>query len=131
MNQINSLSKEIIGCAIRVHSTMGPGLMEKVYHQCLLHELNKKGLKVQSESPMRIQYDTLVIDDAYRLDLVVEIIIVLEIKAVDELNDLHMAQLLTYLKLGGYPLGLLMNFNVTLLKNGIRRLINSYQPSSK
>lgn len=120
----NELSKIIIGCAIEVHKQLGPGLLESAYQECLYYELKQVGLSVQKEKPMPIVYKEVKLDHGYRIDLLVEERIVIEIKTVDVLNDVHTAQVLTYLKLGNYKLGLLLNFQVSVLKNGIKRLIN-------
>lgn len=120
----NELSKIIIGCAIEVHKQLGPGLLESAYQECLCYELKQAGLIVQKEKPMPIVYKEVKLDHGYRIDLLVEERVVIEIKTVDILNDVHTAQVLTYLKLGNYKLGLLLNFQVSVLKNGIKRLIN-------
>ena len=122
--ELNSLSRVIIGCAIKVHKELGPGLLESAYQECLLYELRKAGLKVVKEKPMPIIYDEIKLDHGYRIDILVENRVVIELKTVEQLNDVHTAQVLTYMKLGNYKLGLLMNFNVKLLKNGIKRFIN-------
>lgn len=120
----NQLSTIIIGKAIDVHKQLGPGLLESAYQECLLYELTSTGLKVEKEKPMPVVYKDLKLDHGYRLDLLVENKAVVELKAVDALIDVHEAQILTYLKLGKYKLGLLINFNVPLLKNGIKRYVN-------
>ena len=120
----NELSKKIIGCAIEVHKQLRPGLLESAYQECLLYELKQVGLKVQKEKPMPIVYKDVKLDHGYRIDLLVDEKVVVEIKTVEALNDVHTAQVLTYLKLGNYKLGLLLNFYVTTLKNGIKRVIN-------
>ena len=120
----NELSQKIIGCAIEVHKQLGPGLLESAYQECLLYELNQAGLNVQKEKPMPIVYKEVKLDHGYRIDLLVEEKVVIEIKTVEALNEVHLAQVLTYLKLGDYKLGLLLNFQVAVLKNGIRRVIN-------
>ena len=122
MNE-NEISKIIIGCAIEVHKQLGPGLLESAYQECLYYELIKAGLNVKKEKPMPIVYKEVKLDHGYRIDLLVENKVVVEIKTVEELNDVHTAQVLTYLKLGNYKLGLLLNFQVSLLKNGIKRII--------
>jgi len=122
MNE-NEISKIIIGCAIEVHKHLGPGLLESAYQECLYYELIQAGLNVQKEKPMPIVYKEVKLDHGYRIDLLVENKVVIEIKTVEELNDVHTAQVLTYLKLGNYKLGLLLNFHVSLLKNGIKRII--------
>lgn len=120
----NQLSEKIIGAAINVHRHFGPGLLESAYQEYLCFELKQLGLKVQKEKPMPIIYKDIHLDHGYRIDLLVENKIVIEIKTVEFLNDVHKAQVLTYLKLGGYKLGLLLNFNVSTLKDGIKRIIN-------
>jgi GxxExxY protein len=120
----NELSNIVIGMAIEVHRNLGPGLLESAYQECLLFELKNAGLVVEKEKPMPIVYKDVLLDHGYRIDLLVENKLVIEIKTVEELCDVHTAQVLTYLKLGNYKLGLLINFNVSLLKNGIKRLIN-------
>lgn len=120
----DKLSNIVIGAAIEVHRQLGPGLLESAYQQCLEKELTELGLNVEKEKPMPIIYKSLKLDHGYRMDLLIENKLVVEIKTVDAFIDVHFAQLLTYLKLGNYKLGLLFNFNVTLLKNGIKRIIN-------
>ena len=119
----NEISKIIIGCAIEVHKQLGPGLLESAYQECLFYELKQAGLEVQKEKPMPIVYKEVKLDHGYRIDLLVENKVVVEIKSVEELNDVHTAQVLTYLKLGNYKLGLLLNFHVSVLKDGIKRII--------
>jgi GxxExxY protein len=120
----NELSNIIIGCAIEVHKQLGPGLLESAYQECLFYELNNAGLEVTKEKPMPIVYKDVKLDHGYRIDLLVNNKVVIEIKTVEQFTDVHLAQVLTYLKLGNYKLGLLLNFHVTTLKNGIRRVIN-------
>ncbi len=120
----NELSKKIIGCAIEVHKHLGPGLLESAYQECLYYELIQAGLKVQKEKPMPIVYKEVKLNHGYRIDLLVEEKVVIEIKTVEGFNDVHTAQTLTYLRLGNYKLGLLLNFHTTALKNGIKRVIN-------
>ena len=120
----NEISKTIIGCAINVHKQLGLGLLESAYQECLFYELQQKGLKVRKEVPMPIVYKEVKLNHGYRIDLLVENKVVIELKTVEELNEVHTAQVLTYLKLGSYRLGLLLNFNVTMLKSGIKRIIN-------
>ena len=119
----NELSNIIIGCAIEVHKQLGPGLLESAYQECLLYELGKAGLSTKKEKPMPIVYKEVKLDHGYRIDILVEEKVVIEIKTVDTLMDVHTAQVLTYLRLGNYKLGLLLNFHVSKLKNGIKRLI--------
>lgn len=121
---LNKLSSQVIGSAIEVHRVLGPGLLESAYQKCLLHELRLKNLKVVEEKPMPIVYKDIKLDHGYRIDLLVEDKIVVEIKTVEYFTDVHSAQVLTYLKLGDYKLGLLLNFHTTVLKNGIKRIIN-------
>lgn len=119
MNELTELS---IGCAIEVHRALGPGLMESAYQECLLHELTTKSLNVEVEKQMPIVYKDIEINQGYRIDLLVEDTLVLELKTVEKFSPVHLAQILTYLRLGNYPVGLLINFNVELLKNGIKRV---------
>lgn len=120
----NDLSKIIIGLAIEVHKALGPGLLENVYKQCLFYKMVQRNLLVEKEKSMPVIFKEIKLDCGYRLDLLVENKIIVEIKSVESLNEIHLAQTLTYLKLGKYKLGLLINFNEILLKNGIRRVIN-------
>ena len=119
----NELSREVISAAIAVHKELGPGLLESAYHNCLAHELGVRGLNVKSEVPMPIVYKEMKLEHGYRLDLLIEDKLVVEIKAVEAFTDVHLAQTLTYLKLAKCKLGLLLNFNVVLMKHGIRRVI--------
>jgi GxxExxY protein len=121
----NKLTEIIIGSAIEVHRNLGPGLLESAYQECLLFELRSKGLIVEKEKPLPIIYKDIKLDHGYRIDLLVESEVVIEIKTVESFTDVHSAQVLTYLKLGNYPLGLLFNFHTLLLKNGLKRFINS------
>lgn len=120
----NEISNRVIGIAIEIHKELGPGLLESAYKECLFYKLKKSGLLTEKEKPIPLIYEDVKLDCGYRLDLLVEKKLVLEIKSVESLNDIHLAQTLTYLKLGNYTLGLLINFNVLLLKNGIKRVIN-------
>jgi len=121
---LNEISEKIIGGAIQVHRTLGPGLLESTYEACLKYELEKRGLKVRSQVGLPVIYDGMKIDLGYRLDILVEDAVIVELKAVTAVTPLHEAQLLSYLKLSGKHLGLLINFNVMLLKDGIKRRIN-------
>jgi len=123
MNE-NEISNRIIGIAIQVHQTLGPGLLESAYKECLYYRLQRECLFVEKEKPMPLVFEEVKLDCGYRIDLLVERKVVIEIKSVEALNDVHFAQTLTYMKLGSFKLGLLINFNVTLLKNGIRRIVN-------
>ncbi|MBP9581690.1 MAG: GxxExxY protein [Ignavibacteriaceae bacterium] len=120
---VDELSNIVIGLAIKVHRNLGPGLLESSYKECLFYEIMKAGLYVEKEKPMPLIYEDVKLDIGYRLDLIVENKLVIEIKSVEALNDVHLAQILTYLKLSGCKLGLLINFNVKLLKDGIKRVI--------
>ena len=120
----NEIATIVIGCAIEVHRHLGPGLLESAYQECLLYELKNKGIKAESEVPMPIIYKELSINHGYRMDILVEDKLVVELKTVECFTDVHLAQTLTYLRLGKYKLGLLINFKVTSLKQGIRRVIN-------
>ena len=120
----NEISKSIIGLAINVHQALGPGLLESAYKECLCYKLIKAGHLVEKEKPMPLFYEEVKLDCGYRIDLLVEKLVVIEIKSVEALNEIHLAQTLTYMRLGGYKLGLLINFNVSLLKDGIRRIVN-------
>lgn len=121
----NELATEVIGAAIIVHKALGPGLLESAYKECLYYELVKKGFYVEKEKPLPLIYEEIKLDCGYRLDLLVENKLIIEIKAVESLNDIHLAQVLTYLKVSGCRLGLLMNFNVLKVKDGIRRIIKT------
>ncbi|GHM99156.1 hypothetical protein WSM22_06460 [Cytophagales bacterium WSM2-2] len=120
----NEISTKIIGCAIRVHKELGPGLLESSYEACLYFELVQSGLLVEKQKPLPLIYRDVKLDCGYRMDMLVENKVVIEVKAVEELEDVHMAQVLTYLKLSKCRLGLLMNFNVTMMRDGIRRIVN-------
>jgi len=122
--ELNEISEKIIGAAIQAHTTLGPGLLESTYEACLKYELQKRGLNVLSQVGLPVIYDGMKIDLGYRLDLLVEDAVIVELKAVTAITPLHEAQLLSYLKLSGKRLGLLINFNVKRLKDGITRRIN-------
>ena len=117
------LTGKILGCAYTVHSVLGPGLLEKTYEECLYYELKQNGFVVEKQKEVPLKYKEIWIDAGYRLDLLVEGRIILELKAVENLNPVHVAQILTYLKLTGYQIGYLINFNVASLKYGIKRYI--------
>lgn len=121
-----NLTEQIIGCAIKIHKALGPGLLESAYQECLYFELRRIGLFVEKEKPLPLLYEEVKLEVGYRIDLLVERQIVVEIKSVDALADIHLAQVLTYLKLSNNRLGLLINFNVVLLKDGIKRVVNGY-----
>jgi len=119
----NKLTEKVIGCAIKVHSELGPGLLESAYEECLYFELNKSGLYVEKQKALPLKYYDVLLECGYRVDLFIENKLIVEVKACESLTDVHKAQVLTYLKLSGSKLGLLMNFNVTKLINGVKRLI--------
>ena len=123
--EFNSLSHEVIGAGIEVHRVLGPGLLEVPYKVCLTYELRKRGLRVETERAVPLVYDQIRMDCGYRVDLVVNDAIVVEVKSIASLTDAHVAQMLTYLRLTGLPLGLLMNFNAPTLKAGLKRVINT------
>ena len=126
----NEISSIIIGAGIEVHKVLGPGLLESAYKECLFYKLSQSGLFVEKEKPMPLIFEGIRLECGYRIDLLVENKVVIETKTVEALNDLHLAQTLTYMKLGNYKLGLLMNFKVLLLKDGIKRVINGSLLSS-
>ena len=121
--EINHITEQIIGSAIEVHRVLGPGLLESAYEECLCHELNLRHIQFERQFPLPVEYKGIRLDCGYRLDLLVTNAVVVEIKVVDNLLPIHEAQLLTYLKLGGWGAGLLINFNVDLLKRGIKRMV--------
>lgn len=124
------LTQKVIGCAMRVHSGLGPGLLESAYQECLCFELIKAGLFVEKQKPMPLVYSQVKLDCGYRVDIMVERRLILEIKSVEAINDIHLAQVLTYLRLANCRLALIMNFNVLHLREGIRRVVNNYDDSA-
>ncbi|MBI3112353.1 MAG: GxxExxY protein [Ignavibacteriales bacterium] len=120
----NELSKRVIGIGMEVHSALGPGLLESSYMECYFYKLQKSGLYVEKEKPVPLVFEEVRLECGYRIDLLVEHRLVIEVKSVETLSDIHLAQVLTYLKIGRYKLGLLMNFNVLRLKDGIKRVVN-------
>jgi GxxExxY protein len=120
----NQITETIIGAAMQVHSALGPGLLESAYEACLAFELADRGLKVETQKPLPLVYRSVHLDCGYRLDLLVEDAVIVELKAIDAITDIHLAQLLSYLKLSGCKVGLLINFNVRSLRDGIRRVAN-------
>jgi GxxExxY protein len=120
-NHLNTITGQIIGAAIEVHRHLGPGLLESAYETCLAYELSQRGLQVERQKALPIVYKNIKLDQGYRIDLLVENRVIVELKVVEQLTDVHEAQLLSYLKFSGCPVGLLINFNVMLLKDGIRR----------
>ncbi len=123
MELINQLTEQILGCAFKVHTTLGPGLLESSYKECLYYELTKNGLFTEKEKTLPLQYESVKLDVGYRLDLLVEERVIIEIKAVETIHEVHIAQVLTYLKLSGCKVGLLLNFHTKHLKDGIKRLV--------
>jgi GxxExxY protein len=117
-------AKQVVDAALTVHRKLGPGLMESIYEACLAHELTKRGIRIETQVNRHVMYDGIELDAAYRLDMIVEDCLIVELKAVDALTELHEAQLLTYLKLTGYRLGLLINFNVPVIRKGIKRIVH-------
>ena len=126
--EIDEISSAVVGEAIRIHRELGPGLLESVYEKALKAGLIRRGLRVESQVPVPINYDGMVIDAAFRIDLLVEERLIVEVKAVDQLTKLHARQVLTYLRLMEQPVGLLLNFSCMTMKEGIRRLVNDYRP---
>lgn len=123
MNE-NEIAKEVFESGLKVHRKIGPGLLENVYEECLVYELKKKGISVKRQLSLPLRYEELYISSSYRIDLLVEDKLIIELKSVEELSNLHIAQVLTYLKLSNCKLGLLINFNSVLFKVGVRRVIN-------
>lgn len=123
------IASEIVDTAIKVHTKLGPGLLEGAYEACVVYELTKRGLTVRSQVPMPVRYDDIVLDIGYRLDILVENEVVLELKAIEKFLPIHNAQLLSYLRLGNYRLGFLLNFNTVHMRDGIKRVINGYVPA--
>jgi len=124
MNE-NQLSSIVFNDALKVHRNLGPGLLESSYEECLFYELNKSGLFIERQKSLPLIYEDIKLDIGYRVDLLIEKKLIIELKSVDALNDIHFAQILTYLKLSNCKLGLLINFNVTLIKSGIKRVANN------
>ena len=124
---INKLTGKIIGAAIEVHKALGPGLLESAYEECLCYEFGLRDFSFERQKPLSVTYKGINLDCAYRLDVVVENMVILELKSCERIEGIHKAQLLTYLKLSGLKLGLLMNFNVPVLKEGIVRIVNNFE----
>lgn len=124
--RINRITEEIIGSAIEIHRVLGPGLLESAYEECLCYELSKRGLSFTRQIELPVVYKEVRLDCGYRIDLLVERIVILELKAVEKLMPIHEAQLLTYLKLLKTPIGLLINFNVPAVRHGIKRIVNNF-----
>ena len=125
--QDNEVGELVLGYALKVHKALGPGLLESAYETCLAHEIGKAGLEYERQLALPVVYDGQRIDPGYRIDLLVANRVVIEVKSVDKIVDVHRAQLLSYLKLGGFRVGYLLNFNVALMKSGIVRLVNGYE----
>lgn len=128
--ELNAISETIIGSAIEVHRALGPGLLESAYEACLMYELLNSGLKVEQQKPLPIAYKNTTIDCGYRLDIIVEDSVIIELKSVEQILPIHKSQLLSYLRLSGLTLGLLINFNVELLKQGLHRVVNKFETSA-
>jgi GxxExxY protein len=122
--RLNQITEQIIGCAIEIHRALGPGLLESAYEECLCYELSQKELKFKRQVALPVVYKEVKLDCGYKLDIVVEDLVIIEIKAVQNLLPVHEAQLLSYLKSGNKPVGLLINFHISVLKNGLKRLRN-------
>ncbi|MFC1537830.1 GxxExxY protein [Candidatus Latescibacterota bacterium] len=123
---INDITEKVIGTAINIHRELGPGLLESTYEACMLYDLADSGLKVENQKTLPIVYKNIEINSGYRLDLLVENKVIIELKSVEKVLPIHKAQLMSYLKLSGCTVGLLINFNVEILKNGIYRIVNGY-----
>jgi GxxExxY protein len=126
-----ALASAVIGAAIRVHRVLGPGLLESAYEACLVHEITNLEIPTRRQVALPIRYDSVTLDVGYRLDVLVDDQLIVEVKSVDRLDRVHMAQMLTYLRLSGRRVGLLINFNTALLKNGLRRVVNQYDDPTK
>jgi GxxExxY protein len=122
--ELEEITEKIIKYAMEVHSALGPGLLENAYKECLFYKLSKSGLFVEKEKPIPLIFDGVTLDCGYRIDLLVENKIVIELKSVKKIEDIHLSQILTYMKLGKFNVGLIINFNVTSLKYGIKRVVN-------
>lgn len=120
----NQISRIIYNCGLQVHKELGPGLLESAYEECLFYELSKTGLLIERQKMMPLKYQDITLDVGYRIDILIDHKVVIEVKACEELSNIHLAQVITYLKLSGCKLGMLINFNSFLFKNGVRRVIN-------
>jgi GxxExxY protein len=129
MKTIDEIAAAVVDAAFKVHQELGPGLLESAYEACLAHELTKRGLVVEKQKAQPVFYDGISIDVGYRMDLLVNDCVVIELKAVEQIIPIHQAQLMTYLKLSKMPLGFLINFNTTYFKSSIKRIANNYQES--
>jgi GxxExxY protein len=128
--QPNEITRQIIGAAMKVHSALGPGLLESAYQACLAYELQKAGLAIQCEVPLPVVYEQIKLDVGYRIDLLVEDVVVVELKCVESIAPIHDAQIISYLRLSGKKLGLLINFKVVHLKDGVKRFVNNFVSSA-
>jgi GxxExxY protein len=129
-DRLDQITRRIIGAAIEVHRHLGPGLLESAYETCLAYELKQLGFRVEQQKPLPVVYKDVKLDCGYRLDLVVEDAIILEVKAIEQLAPIHDAQLLSYLRISGLKVGLLMNFHVRVLKNGLKKIVNEFPDSA-
>jgi GxxExxY protein len=124
---INDITHQVIDAAMTVHTALGPGLLERAYEACLIHEIKKKGITIESQVQLPVKYDGVEVDIGYRVDLLVEDKVIVELKSAESISKIHKAQLLSYLKMSNMPVGLLINFNVVHLRNGIIRMANKYK----
>jgi GxxExxY protein len=129
-DRLDQISRRIIGAAIEVHRPLGPGLLESAYETCLAYELKQLGFRIEQQKPLPVVYKDVKLDCGYRLDIVVEDAIILEVKAIEQLAPIHDAQLLSYLRISGLKVGLLINFHVRVLKNGLKRIVNEFPDSA-
>ncbi|HSE40672.1 MAG TPA: GxxExxY protein [Acidobacteriota bacterium] len=128
--KINDITESIIGSAIQVHKTLGPGLLESTYEACLVSELSERRFKLKQQQPIPVVYKNTKLECGYRIDLIVEELVIVKLKAIEAIKPIHMAQVLSYLKLSGLSVGLLINFNVAVLTHGVRRIVNNFQELS-
>ena len=128
--RLDGLTHKILGASIAIHRALGPGLLESAYEECLCHELDLEGLAFQRQKPLPVRYKSVNLDCGYRLDVLIEESVIVELKTVESILPVHTAQLLTYLKLANIQVGLLINFNVAVLKHGVKRIVNNFQESS-
>jgi GxxExxY protein len=126
--RLNDLTRVVLECAFEIHDEFGPGMMERIYRHLLAHKLRQRGFRVETEVWLDLRYDGMVLRRCFRMDIVIEAQVVVEIKAVEQLHPVHHAQLLSYLRLSGYPVGLLINFNTQLLRDGIHRVVSTAPP---
>jgi|SRR5450432_1313356 GxxExxY protein len=129
-DRLDQISRRIIGAAIEVHRHLGPGLLGSAYETCLAYELKQLGFRIEQQNPLPVVYKDVKLDCGYRLDIVVEDAIILEVKAIEQLAPIHDAQLLSYLRISGLKVGLLLNFHVRVLKNGLKRIVNEFPDSA-